>query len=453
MEALVAIAVVLGAGAVAASAMSGTASVVQPERNDAEAARATQAAQAEAELTRYAAQAEAALANQAARDETAQARQEAERVKQAARAEAARSKQAPPPEAVPDVPDPDIPQAVIDLLRTVSLPIDRDWNDPNAFRNAVAEQRARLFPPGTYVLDKVIFEVCKNAFASFARKFGHFVFADTDESSAHYSKIQMTMSPVPKAPEEQTVGTNFGALAERYMYLRQQVDAPGVAHNDKGLNPNSVRYKRWKDGWEKGWGYKELSIVQRAKRNPLVPFTNNWPVFLHLSVQYSMMEMLFSVFWTMTRDFHRNPGSWNARGANVVAAVEQHVASIKGSGKIAQKQKSEATVIMAVVAIGKILSKAMKPLSLFGVIPAIMTRIGAIQKANGNVQIDKQLVDQLNAACKDAVDKEFAGGPTAGLLFVFDDIAAFAAALQVATEGGMPPPTYLVGGSDRHDIS
>lgn len=354
MDGVVAVAAVLGAGAVA-FAMSGkppAAAALQPARL--------------APTSRE----QAPLAAQQRVQEAPRPQQQAAPAPQADAAEEAR----PEPRA-------DMPQQVVDLLHTVSLPIARDWNDPGAFKNAVAEQRARLFPPGTYVLDQVIFEVCKNAFASFARKFGHFVFADTDESSAHYSKIQLTMSPLSTSPEEQTVGTNFGALAERYMYLRQQVDAPAVAHNDKGLNPNSVRYKLWKDGWEKGWGYKELSILQRAKRNPFVPFTNNWPVFLHLSVQYSMMELLYSVFWSVMRDFHRNPGSWNARGANVSAAVEQHVAAIKGSGEIAQKKKSELTVILAVVAIGKVLSKAMKPASLFGVVPAITKRVAAMQKA------------------------------------------------------------------------
>lgn len=428
MEAVATIVALLGVGAIASSVMSGP-----PEDQEIQMRPVPYTGPG-----RQGPNGDVALRDSARREAELvdAARREAERVDAAKRA----GNNPPEPAKVPG--------PVADLLRSVSVPVDRDWNDPGAFRAAVAEQRERLFPPGTYVRDEVVFEACKNAFASFARKFGHILFAFTDESSAHYSNIKLTTTPAPQAPEDQTIGTNFGALAERYMYLRRQVSAPRVAHNDKGLGYNTLRYKRWKHGWEQGWGYKELTIAQRFWRNPAIPFTNNWPVFLHLSVQYSMMEMLYSVFWSVTRDFVRNPGSWNTPGSNVVEAVEQHIASIEGSHKIATKTRDELIVDATVASIAQILSKISKPFNVLGLVPSIGKRIGAVMHANGNVKIDNQLISQLNDAWTDAERKERMGGPSATMRFVFDDIAAFAAARQVATDGGtLPEPAYLLGGA------
>jgi hypothetical protein len=330
---------------------------------------------------------------------------------------------------------------------------DRVWSDEKAFDKAVEENKKLHFRSG--VNDRVVFEVAKDAFSSFAQKFGHYLFS-TEESSTDVDVLRLTTNPGSDSPVQQTVGTNFGAIAQRYMYVRQQVDAPLVPHNVTGLSPNSRRYRLWKDGWQKGDGYKELTLVERARRNPMIPFTDNWKIFLHLSVQYSMMEMLYYVFWKVTQDMMLTPGTpWNdPNSQNVDDAIQQHLDSVEASSKQSKQRRYEEIAIGAVVVIAGLLSKFsnLEPLVVLGLAPMVVKRIVRIQKENGNVQIDASLMKQLNTAWDDSAKKSKRDGMPTSMRFIFDDLAAFASTFKVFTDKGLPPPQYLMIGGSASEV-
>ena len=326
---------------------------------------------------------------------------------------------------------------------------DRDWADEAAFDKAVEENKKRHFCSG--VSDRAVFEVSKDAFSSFAQKFGHYLFS-TEESSADAEVLRLTTNPDADGPVQGAVGTNFGAIAQRYMYLRKQVDAPLVPHNVTGLSPNSRRYRLWRDGWQKGDGYKELTLIERVRRNPMIPFTDNWKIFLHLSVQYSMMEMLYYVFWKITQDMMLTPGTpWNdPRSQNVEDAIQQHLDSVAASSRQSKQRKYEEIAVGSVVVIAGLLSKFsnLEPIAVMGLAPMVVKRIVRIQKENGNVQIDASLMKQLNTAWDDSAKKSKRDGMPPSMRFIFDDLAAFASAFKVFSDKGVPPPQYLmIGGS------
>ena len=324
---------------------------------------------------------------------------------------------------------------------------DRDWTDERAFERAVDKNKRRHFRSG--VSDRVVFEVAKDAFANFAQKFGHYLFSTDDSSAA----VALTTNPGSEGPVQETAGTNFGAIAQRYMYLRQQVDAPLVPHNVTGLSPNSRRYGLWKDGWQKGDGYKQLTLVERVKRNPMVPFTDNWKTFLHLSVQYSMMEMLYYVFWKVAQDMMLTPGTpWNDPSSqNVADAIQQHLDSVAASSRQSKQRKYEEIAMGAVVVIAGLLSKFsnLEPIAVLGLAPMVVKRIVRIQKENGNVQIDASLMRQLNTAWEDSAKMSKRDGMPPSMRFVFDDLAAFASTIRVFSDKGLPPPQYLMIGGRR----
>lgn len=350
-------------------------------------------------------------------------------------------------EALASVPAPKIRTVWTKAAKT------RDWSDEHAFEKAVEENKKLHFRSG--VNDRVVFEVAKDAFSSFAQKFGHYLFS-TEESSTDVDVLRLTTNPGSDSPVQQTVGTNFGAIAQRYMYLRQQVDAPLVPHNVTGLSPNSRRYRLWKDGWQKGDGYKELTLVERVKRNPMIPFTDNWKIFLHLSVQYSMMEMLYYVFWKVTQDMMLTPGTpWNDPSSqNVDDAIQQHLDSVTASSKQSKQRKYEEIAIGAVVVISGLLSKFsnLEPVVVLALAPGVVQRIVRIQKENGNVQIDASLMKQLNTAWGDSAKMSKRDGMPTSMRFIFDDLAAFASTFKVFTDKGVPPPQYLMIGGSASEV-
>lgn len=332
---------------------------------------------------------------------------------------------------------------------------DRDWADERAFELAVEENKKRFFRAG--VSDRVVFEVAKDAFCSFAQKFGHYLFS-SEESSANAKILALTTNPGASGPVQEAVGTNFGTIAARYMYLRQQVDAPMVAHNVNGLSPNSRRYRLWKDGWEKGDGYRELTLIERVKRNPMMPFTNNWLIFLHLSVQYCMMEMLYFVFWKITQDMMLTPGTpWNdPHSQNVDDAIQQHLDAVAASSQQSKQRKYEEIALGAVVVIGGLLSKFsnLQPAAVLSLTPVVIKRIVRIQRENGNVQIDASLMQQLNTKWEDNAKKSKRDGMPPCMRFVFDDLAAFASTFKVYTDKGLGVPQYLmIGGRGQKSES
>jgi hypothetical protein len=322
---------------------------------------------------------------------------------------------------------------------------DRDWSDEAAFSKAVEENKKRHF--GSGVSDRVVFEVSKDAFAGFAQKFGHYLFS-TEESSADTKVLALTMNPDAQGPVQETVGTNFGAIAQRYMYLRKQVDAPVAPHNVDGLSPNSRRYRLWKDGWQKGDGHKDMTLVERVERNPMIPFTDNWKIYLRLSVQYSMMEMLYHVFWKISQDMMLTPGTpWNDPDSkNVKDAIQEHLDSVAASAQQSKQRKYEEIAIDAVVVLAGLLSKFfdLVPLVVLGLSPIVVKRIVRVQKENGSVKIDASLMRQLNTEWENTAKKSKRDGMPPTMRFIFDDLAAFASALEVFSDKGLPPP--LIGG-------
>ena len=318
------------------------------------------------------------------------------------------------------------------------------WDDPNAFRDAVAQKMAAFRIPGKDVDDRAIFTACKDAFVSFAVKFGQTLFVDGVNSSAHSMILELTLTPKPDGTaEDKKIGENFGALAGRYMDLRFHVGGPYVVHSVTQLSAASRRFKLWRNGWEAADGYRELTPYQQVMRSPAIPFTSNWIIFMHLSVQYTMMEMLFYVFWKVAQDFSLNPLSWNnPQSATLTHAVETYTAAIKGSLVVANVKKREVLGLSA-VSMTTELVKAFANISagsLLGMLPNIVKNIAAIQNVSGKVKIGDNLATQL------ANQVKAEGDVPPAIRLVFDDLVNFAAVLRLYSDNHLVVPQYLLNG-------
>lgn len=349
---------------------------------------------------------------------------------------------------------PPAPYTGPDVVRQLFLgPMpEHDFSKADAFQVAVEHHADRLFGAGFD--DDVAFEVCRESFASFASKFGHFLFA-SDKSSFDHDIMAFTTTLSDELPKGRGIGANFGTVARRYMELRRHVSGPYIAHNDKGSNANARRYRLWRDGWEKEDKYKELSLVQRVRRNPMIIGTNNWMMFLHLSVQYSVIELLYAVFRQVTKDLLLNPLSWNKLHVNVEKVVNKHIEALEGSTKVGKKRSKETLTLAAVIILGKMLTKFsnLKPAAFLSLTPAVIKHIAEIKKAGGKVKIDKETAAQLTYKMDEAGKLSNNVDATAAVRSIFDEFACFAAVLYKTSKSYSNEPAYLTGGSSRTTLS
>jgi len=315
------------------------------------------------------------------------------------------------------------------------------WEDPNAFKDAVARKLNQFFKqPGQTVGDDEIFSVCKNAFARFAVKFGTTIFATGETSSVDAEILKLTLNTNNAGVSEGDIGKNFGPLAIRYMELRRHVAGPYVVHSSKPRSAAARRMQLWRNGWEATDGYRELTPVEQARRSPgLFIIRKNWTVFLHLHVQFTMMEMLLFVFIKVAQEFSLNPLSWNNEESRAMTqAVDLYTAAILGGQKVATVKK-QAQMWASVVTISAGLIKSFSKISagsLLEVVPTIVKGIANVNSAGGKVKISDRIVAQLNSSNK--------GHTPGGIRLVFDDLADFAAVLQLTSESHLGVPSYLL---------
>ena len=263
------------------------------------------------------------------------------------------------------------------------------------------------------------------------------------------AEVELTIAPGDGGLPD-GVGLNLGVLANKYMQLRRHVSDAYVQHI-KPLTPRDRRYLLWRDGWSAKDGYVELSYLARLKRSPALSFIpgfkQNWAVFKHLTVQHTMMDMLFHVLWAVVRDFSFNPGSWRALSDNVSAAAGKYKAAIEGSLNVGRERLFVATTFGTISILSRIVTNFCNPLvttsaHVTTLIPGVIRLIVAYKQTAGTLKIDQATLTQLSSDWGAAAAS---GGPVT-YKYVFHDIARFAAVLRLFGQRAIPPPPYLLQG-------
>jgi hypothetical protein len=288
-----------------------------------------------------------------------------------------------------------------------------------------------------------------DAFQSFCQRFGHFLFLRSKtENDLDQRVVRLTL---PVGDSRADIGQNLGALARRYMNLRWQVALPRVEHNFAG-GDTERRFRLWLDGWLEGDGYKTLTKFQRWARNPAMFWTKNWDVFRSLHVQYTIIEVLWGIFYALMVEMRMNDLSWNDSENDAVAeAVKLQMDAVRASLKLSKQTRVQELKLGALKVTMSAFSDWTQPVAAAGkVAKALVLGFAAFKNPQGKVQIDDHTVELLNTEWKQTMARKTrsTGGVAVTLRLVFDDLASLAAVIE-QFQPVFPPRFLQDGGASR----